>query len=221
MPTPRPAAEAAAPAGEANAARAPKAVAVQKEKAPAPRPRLVSGEAAELQRRLDRLRWVPAIVLAAVVLAVAGIGVWQSHGVWWGKRIGDTRTAQQQQVLATAKSCAVTILSYDYRKLPANKAAGEACMTGEFKTQFDQTYAQVVQPVATQKKAVQNLQLANGGVQSVNKDGSQWTVLLYGQLAYSDTTTPAGSPRLDIATFVATVTRTGGKWLISSLNPTG
>jgi pyruvate/2-oxoglutarate dehydrogenase complex dihydrolipoamide acyltransferase (E2) component len=199
----------------ATTAKAPKPPKPQRAARPAPDP-------AALQARLDRMRWIPAILLAAALLAVLGLGVWQSHGVWWGKRIGDSRSIQkeQQQVLAAAKTCAVRILSYDYRKLDANRADAESCIGGDFKTQYQQTY-QVVLDLAPQKKGVQNLELSNGGIQSVSKDAQQWTVLLYGQIAYADSTTKPDSPRLDIATFVATVTKTGGKWLVTALNPTG
>lgn len=188
---------------------------------PAQRPRPpASADLLAIQRRLDRLRWIPAIVAGLAVVAMLIIGTWQSHGLWWGKKLGDTRTEQQQEVLASAKTCTAAVLSYDYRTLDKSQKAAEACITTEFKTQYEQTF-DVVKQLAPQKKAVITFQVANGGVQSVSKDGNQWVVLLYGQSAYSDTTTKAGSPRLDVSSPVVTLTKVDGKWLVSNLNTTG
>jgi hypothetical protein len=66
------------------------------------------------------------------------------------------------------------------------------------------------------------LQVENGGVQSVSKDGQQWVVLIYGQLAYADNTLPKATPqRLDISSSVVTLTKSSGRWLVSNLAPTG
>jgi Mce-associated membrane protein len=172
------------------------------------------------QRRLDRLRWIPAVLAGLAVVAVLVVGAWQSDGVWWGKRLHDNRTQQQQQVLAAAKSCTAAILSYDYRQLDSADKAATACITPDFKTQYEQTFS-VVKQLAPQKKAILTFQVENGGVQSVSKDGKQWVVLLYAQTGYADSSTPKDTPRLDISTPVVTLTEVGGKWLVSNMNTTG
>jgi hypothetical protein len=182
----------------------------------------VSPDLAVIQRRLDRVRWIPAVLAGAAVVAMLVVGVWQSHGVWWGNRLQDTRSQQQQEVLAAAKSCTVSILSYDYRRLPAAQSAATACVTEDFKTaQYDKAF-KIVQQLAPEKKAVLQLSVENGGVQSVSKDGKTWVVLLYGQLAYSDKDLPKDTPqRLDISSSVVTLTKSGGRWLVAKLDPTG
>jgi hypothetical protein len=180
------------------------------------RPHAAGADLAAVQRRLDQLRWVPAVVAALAVVAMLVVGAWQAHGVWWGKRLGDTRTQQQQEVLATAKSCTAAVLSYDYRNLDKAQEAAEACITPAFKAQYEQTFT-VVKQLAPQKKAVITFQVANGGVQSVSKDGSQWVVLLYGQSAYADSTTK-GNPRLDVSSPIVTLTKVDGRYLVSNLN---
>ena len=161
------------------------------------------------------------MLAGVLVVAMLVVGVWQSHGVWWGKRLRDTRAEQQQEVLAAAKSCTVSILSYDYRRLPEAQKAASACVTPEFKSQYDQSF-KIVQQLAPEKHATLQLTVENGGVQSVSKDGKQWVILLYGQQAYSDNTLPKDTPqRLDISSSVVTLTNASGHWLVSNLSPTG
>jgi Mce-associated membrane protein len=169
-----------------------------------------------MQRRLDRLRWIPAVIAGLALVAVLVVGVWQSHGVWWGKKLGDTRTEQQQRVLAAAKSCTAAILSYDYKRLDQTQAAAEACITGQFKQDYDQSF-ELVRTAAPEKSASQTFQIANGGVSDVSSDGKQWVVMLYGQIGYTDSTVKNG-PRLDISTPIVTLTEVNGKWLVSKMD---
>jgi Mce-associated membrane protein len=166
------------------------------------------------------VRWIPAMVAAAALVAMLVLGVWQSHGVWWGKRFHDTRAQQQQQVLATAKSCAATILSYDYRHLDQDQKNGLACITGKFRDDYTQVLGFVRQS-APKLQAVQTLQIAKGGVQSVSKDGSQWVVLLYGQTVLTKGTDKPPTPRADITSAVVTLDKVGGKWLVSNMQTGG
>jgi Mce-associated membrane protein len=175
-----------------------------------------SADLAAIQARLDRLRWIPAVIAALALVAVLVIGVWQSHGVWWGKKLGDTRTEQQQRVLAAAKSCTAAILSYDYKRLDQTQAAAEACITGQFKQDYEQSF-ELVRTAAPQKNASQTFQVANGGVSDVSDDGKQWVVMLYGQIGYTDSTVKNG-PRLDISTPIVTLTEVNGKWLVSKMD---
>jgi len=184
---------------------------------PAPR----ASDVAAMQRRLDRLRWIPAGIAAIAVLAAIGIGAWLSDGVWWGSKISSNRSEHQQQVLATAKACAVNLLSYDYRNLDDSQKKGDQCATGDYRTQYDQTFNSIVRKLAPQRKATQTLQIANGGVQSVSGDGKQWVILLFGQQSYADNTQTSSTPRLDVATFAVTMTQVGRVWLVSAMNPTG
>ena len=183
--------------------------------APQPR-RPLPVDLVAMQRRLDRLRWIPAVIAALALVAVLVIGVWQSHGVWWGKKLADTRTQQQQRVLAAAKSCTAAILSYDYKRLDQTQSAAEACITGQFKQDYDQSF-ELVRTAAPQKNASQTFEVANGGVSDVSSDGKQWVVMLYGQIGYTDNTVKDG-PRLDISTPIVTLTQVNGKWLVSKMD---
>ncbi|MDP9118221.1 MAG: hypothetical protein M3O28_13355, partial [Actinomycetota bacterium] len=172
-------------------------------------------------RRLRGLRWAPAVVAGLAVLAMLALGAWQSHGVWWGSRLHDSRAQVQQQVLAAAKPCTAAILSYDYRNIPAALAAGEKCVTGNLKTQYVQVMNQTVKVVAPQTKTVQTFQVAKAGISSVSADGKQWVVLVFGQETVTNSTTAAGSPRLDLSSAVVTLNKVNGQWVVSNLTNTG
>jgi hypothetical protein len=180
------------------------------------RPRAGRPQAPEveaLHRQVERLRWIPAGGAAVALLAALVLGVWQSHGVWWGK-FSSSRNETRTQVLAAAKTCTVAVLSYDYRKLDASEQAGTDCGTGEFQTQYKQSF-QTVRQIAPQKKTVQTFQVARGGVQAVSADGKQWVIMLYGQISYTDSSTT--TPRLDISSPVATMSQVGGRWVVTNL----
>jgi Mce-associated membrane protein len=153
------------------------------------------------------------------MLAVA---VWQSHGVWWGSKLRDTRSQTEQQVLAAAKTCAAAILSYDYRSLDAAERTGQACTTGQLKSEYTQTMETTVKQLAPQTKTVQTMQVAKAGVERVSPDGRQWVVLVFGQQAVTNAKTKAGAaPQLQISSPVVTLDRVGGQWLVSNLANAG
>lgn len=206
----------AKPAKQANPERAAAPAASAASAAPGEPRRPLPVDLVAMQRRLDRLRWIPAVIAALALVAVLVIGGWQSHGVWWGKKLADTRTEQQQRVLAAAKSCTAAILSYDYKRLDQTQSAAEACITGQFKQDYDQSF-ELVRTAAPQKDASQTFEVANGGVSDVSSDGKQWVVMLYGQIGYTDNTVKNG-PRLDISTPIVTLTQVNGKWLVSKMD---
>jgi len=173
--------------------------------------------AGRLAGRREVLRPVPTIVLAVAVLVLLSFGVIQSHGVWWGKRIGSSTAATRTQVLAAAKTCAAAIVSYDYRTLPASEQAGQACTTGAFKTNYTRAMETTVKTLAPQSKTVQTFQVAKAGIEHVSPDGKQWVVLIYGQQSVTNSSTAKGTPRLDILNVEATLDRVGNAWLISDI----
>jgi hypothetical protein len=166
------------------------------------------------------LRWLPAGVLGAAVVALLVLFVIASHGVYWAK--SDTsagaRNQYQEQVLSATKKCFATVNTYDYRKLTGLVQRDVACATGKFKTDLQTALQKTILPQAPKLKAVQTAQVNKAGIVSVTPDGKQWTTLIYGQLTQTNSTTAKNGPRTDLFGAVVTVDRVGDKWLISKVD---
>ncbi len=175
------------------------------------------GESVEGTRRAEPialpgwLRWAPAAILAAGVIAMAVVVFVVSNGVWRNK---PAPSARREQVLAAAKNCVATISTYKYTDLAAYKKKGLACSTGQFSKDFAKAVDTLIKPQAPKLKAVSTAQISNGGLQSV-EDG-QWTVVVYGQVSVTNTSTPKG--RVDPLAAVAQMEQRHGKWLIVKLD---
>jgi hypothetical protein len=166
------------------------------------------------------LVWLPGAVLTAAALAMVVLMVIFSHGVWWGPDAGrgpDQKTvnALRQQVLAASKSCLAQTNTYDYTKLDDYEKSALTCATGQFANQLKQTIETLVKVNAPKLKAKQTAQINKGGIETVSADGSQWTVLLFGQLSVVNTTDPKG--RTDPFAAQVQMEKVRGTWLISQL----
>lgn len=161
--------------------------------------------------------WVPALITlvgtaAAIVFIV--LGVIASSGVWWG----NTTPARDDRgaVLAAAKSCMATMNTYDYRKLDQAEQAGLACTTGTLTSQYRTAFEKVVKPKAGTLKFTQTAQILDAGIETVSRDGSQWTVLVFGQLSTTNSATGTNTPRLDLFSARAVMQRVGTGWKIAN-----
>jgi Mce-associated membrane protein len=200
------------------AAKAGKADAKAEQKAEQKADRELAKDDAAGRPLLVRLGWWPAAVGAVLVAGMLGVGVWQSHGVWWAK--GSTAADREQvrtQVLAVAKGCGAAVTSYDYRSFAASEQAGLRCTTGDFTTQYRSAMEQTVKSLATQSQTVQTTQVAKAGITQVSADGKQWVILVYGQQTVSNKDTVANSPRLDVLSMQVTIDKVGGAWLIANI----
>jgi hypothetical protein len=159
------------------------------------------------------LTWLPAGVLIAAAIAMAVVIGVVSHGVWWGQRYDTPARTNplREQVAAAAKTCLARTNSYDYRNLDAFEKAGLACTTGQESTQFRQAVQSIVKPNALKIKATQSAQINTTGIESVS--GTQWTLLVYGQLKVTNTSTPSG--RVDPFAAEVRMDKDHGRWLIA------
>ncbi len=105
-----------------------------------------------------------------------------------------------------------TVDSYDFRRLAANRAAGDAVSTGRFRTRYDASLrglrtsavkAHTVQQAVVQKLAVTSLSGATAGV------------LAFGRLDITTTADPDGATSV-LASGV-TLQRAGSTWRISDM----
>jgi Mce-associated membrane protein len=115
--------------------------------------------------------------------------------------------------LAAARSSAGTILSYDYRHLPADFAAASALTTGSFRADYQATTAKAVSQLAAQTKAVVVAKVAAAGVVSSSADRA--TVLLF--VDQTTTSNRLDSAKVDQVRVQLTMTKVRGHWLVSAL----
>src|SRR5581483_10748522 len=84
-----------------------------------------------------RSRWIPVVVVGVVAYLI--IGATNSYALSaLAKKPVSSHAGQalRQQVLAAAKTCTARILSYDYRTLPTDEKAGQACSTGQLTSDY-------------------------------------------------------------------------------------
>ena len=158
------------------------------------------------------LRWAPAGVLTAGAIVMAILLVTFSHGVWWAKTSG---TVQREKVLAAAKTCVAASNTYKYTQLDAFEKKALDCATGTFRVQLRTTIEKLIKVNAPQLKASQTAQISRGGIETITSNGRQWTVLLFGQLAVTNTNYPKG--RTDPFAAQVRMQKVGGKWLMADL----
>jgi hypothetical protein len=135
-----------------------------------------------------------------------------SHGVWWAKQSG---SVEREKVLAAAKTCVVASNTYKYTQLDAFEKQALACATGQFRTQLKSTIEKLIKVNAPQLKAAQRASINRGGIEAVTSDGKQWTVLLFGQLAVTNTNYPQG--RTDPFAAQVRMQKVSGAWVMSDL----
>jgi hypothetical protein len=158
------------------------------------------------------LRWAPAGVLSAGAIAMAVLLLVFSHGVWWGTT---SASVQREEVLAAAKTCVATTQTYKYTDLDNYERKALACAAGTFRAQFKRTIENVVKKHAPSLKAVQRARIDRGGIESITKDGRQWTILVFGELAVTNTNYPAG--QTDPFGAQARMEKVDGQWRLVGL----
>jgi hypothetical protein len=135
-----------------------------------------------------------------------------SHGVWWAKPSG---SIQREKVLAAAKTCTAVSNTYKYTQLAAFENKALDCATGTFRAQLKTTIERLIKVNAPQLKASQRAQISRGGIETITSNGHQWTVLLFGQLAVTNTNYPKG--RTDPFAAQVRMQKVNGKWLMADL----
>lgn len=161
------------------------------------------------------LKWVPAIVLGAVALAMVVVLAVASHGVWWSK---PSAGAIRDRVLAAAKSCTAATNSYKYTAIDAAEAAGLKCTSGAYQGQYKKAMDTLIKKNAPTLKFTQTAQINDAGIVSVTPSGKQWSVLLFGQLAITSTQTGKGG-RVDPFAAIVQMENVHGSWLIVKIDP--
>jgi len=182
---------------EPTAAEEPAAVAVEAPDLPA--------EPSSVRRRLAiALPW--SLGVLAIALSVAA-GLEVAH-----VRHADAVTDARTQAIAAARSATQGVLSYDYRHLDKDFAAGRKLLTPGFAKDYDET-TKAVAPTATQYHAVVTAQVTAAGARNVTPDSA--VVLLF--VDQTSTNTKHAQPRIDQSRVRVTMVRQDGRWLLSKL----
>jgi Mce-associated membrane protein len=159
----------------------------------------------------DRVRRLVPVVLAALVavsaVAVAVLG-------WWA--YGDARDRRaQDDALAAARVETAQVLSYDARTLDADLAGSRTLVTGGFAARFEELANNVIVPAVRQRNLTTKATVTRVAVIDGHRD--QVRALLF----VKQVTTLDGQPApREVSNQVrVTMTRAGGRWLISDLQP--
>jgi hypothetical protein len=120
-------------------------------------------------------------------------------------------------VMAAAKTGVQAVDTYDYRNLNSAIAAGLAATTGQFQTSYRSDMTDEVAATAPDAQTVQLCTVEKVGITAVSDDLSRASVLIFGRLQTTDTTTGT-TPRVTQVTLGVTLDNVSGVWLISAVN---
>lgn len=170
---------------------------------------------AEFAGDQDSARGVSRALVAVLLVLIVALGA----TAWWlASSRGQAGSAtERDQALSTAKSAAPVILSYNYRQLDKDIAAGRTRLTGRASTDYVQAMTRTIKPAAAKTHAVVQAQTDGAGVESVSADGKQVTVLVFGEQKVTNTSLT--QPRTDLFRLRLTLSLVGKRWLVTKLDP--
>jgi Mce-associated membrane protein len=150
------------------------------------------------------------LVGLALVLVLAATAVLLVVRAEAADRVEGARSAAQ----AAAEEHAVTLLSYDYRRLDRDFARARKVLTGSFADDYAATTEKVVRPSAEEVKAVVTAEVAASSV--VRADSDRVVVLLF--VDQTTTSTRLEGPKVDLNRVRLTMVRSGDDWLVSQVD---
>lgn len=159
-----------------------------------------------------RLGWGWTLLATALSIALIVLSVVFSHGAWWGKSA--PLTQERGAVLASAKSCIATMNTYSYKDLASAEKKALACTTGDFTATYKKAFDSQIAALAPAQQATQTFQVNNAGIARVSPDGQQFDVLVFGQIATTNTTT-GSTPRNSVLSAMVSMHKAGGHWLVA------
>jgi Mce-associated membrane protein len=179
------------------------------------RPRAVATAPA----RAVRATWCFSVRRSVSLIAAFGIlAILLAAGAGWlqWQRMQQSSVDDARTSAAIAATTGVTaVLSYSYKSFNADAAKGEAALTGSFRGEYTQLMAKEVASVAKQQQATTSAQVASSSV--ISATPSTVKMLLF--VDQTTTATSFSGPKLDGGRVVVTLNKTGGKWLISAIQP--
>lgn len=166
----------------------------------------------ELEDRLRRLRGLvtAVVVVVSLVLAACTAGlVWLSQRTASAEELDEAR----QAAVGAGRSAAKVLLSYDYRTLEKDFAAGRKVATGGFKKEYTETTNKTVTPNAKKLHVTVTAEVVSAGVVEASLERVE--LLLYvNQNTVSDA---VKNGRLDQNRVLMTMVPVEGKWRVAEL----
>ena len=156
---------------------------------------------------------VGAVLLAAVLIASAGLAGWLYLNQYRPDQ--QTDAAAANVALDAASSGTIALLSYSPDSLDEDFAAAKARLTGDFLSYYTQFTEQIVTPAAREKSVRTEASVVRAAVSDIQPDSAEVLVFI------NQTTTSNENPD---GAFAASSVKVGlkkidGAWLIASFDP--
>lgn len=150
------------------------------------------------------------LAIGLAVLLVAALAAAIVFG-WLLLSRSDDQGAREE-ALATARSYAVTVTSYDYQELDENFADGLDGATGEWRDKYSGA-SEKLKALITKAKATATGEVVAAGVKSASEDRAE--VLLF--VDQEVTNAVAKKPQVDRNRILMSLEKHDDRWLVSSL----
>ena len=146
------------------------------------------------------------------IIAVAG------GASWWLAANSDPAgsVSQRDQALSAAKSSVPLILSYSYQDFDASVRKADAELTGRAGTDYLTAMNTTIKAPAIKAKLIVAAQTDTAGVESVSADGTQVTVVVFGEQKVTNSS--LSTPRIDPFRVRATMDLVAGHWKVAKFD---
>jgi Mce-associated membrane protein len=166
---------------------------------------------APLKRRPSgKILWALLALLVAASLALLG-------GAFYFYYLPDrdTDAAAAKKAISAASEGTVAILSYSPETLDHDFSTAKSHLTGDFLNYYNQFTSQIVAPAAKQRSVKTTAVVLRAALSEFHGDSA--TVLLFVNQSTQSKDRP--EPTYTSSSVVLNMTKSDGKWLISSFNP--
>jgi Mce-associated membrane protein len=161
--------------------------------------------------RLRRIA-VPMVLMALVTASLALLVVLY---VWVDRPDNEVDASASHSAMVAASDGTVAILSYAPATIGEDLATAKSKLTGDFLEYYDEFTGQFVEPSAVQKGVRNTATVVRAAVAELHPESAK--VLVF--INQSTTTKEKPQPVVTASSVLVTVSKIGGKWLISSFDP--
>lgn len=158
------------------------------------------------------MRWRPVLLTASVIAAVAIV-----VGLFFTRYLPDRKIdeAAAQRAIQAASDGAVAALSYSSDTMDRDFTKARSHLTGDFLAYYDKFTKDFVVPAVQKKQLTQTAAVVRAAVSELQPDSAVVLVFLNETTVSKDKPQPLITP----SGVRITLTKVGGSWLISKLDP--